>query len=70
MLFTDSNNVILQQQTETTHVPTFQPFLYSQPVGLGLLVEFQTSGVEHHADILADARDFSFDAIKVLPLLQ
>ena len=39
--------------------------MFSQPVGLGLLVELQTSGVEHPADILADARCFVFDAFEV-----
>ena len=40
----------------------FQLLLFSQPVGLALLVELQTLGVEHPADILADHRDFAFAA--------
>ena len=67
--FTESDNVILQQATETIHASNFQHPLYSQPVGLGLLVEHLTSGAEHPTDILADARDLAFDAFEVLPLL-
>ena len=38
--------MILQQETETTHVSNvFKLLLYSQPVELGLLVERLTSGV-------------------------
>ena len=46
---TDSDNVIPQQVTETTHVSKVQ-LLYSQPVALGLLAELQTLGVEHLAE--------------------
>ena len=56
-----SGNVILQQQTGTTHVSTFQLLLCSPPVGLGLLVGLLTSGVEHPANIVADAHDFVFE---------
>ena len=66
--YTDSDNVILQQETETTHVSKFQLLLCSQPVGLGLLVELLTRGVEHTADILPDARNFASEAFEVLPL--
>ena len=63
MSYADSDNAILQQETETgtIHVSNFQLLLYCQPVGPGLLVELLTSGAEHHGDILADARDFDFD---------
>ena len=46
-----------------------QLLLYSQPVGLGLLVEILTRGAKHPADILASARDFAFDAFEVWSLL-
>ena len=42
--YTDSDDAILQQETETTHVSNVQ-LLYLQTVGLGLLVELQTSGI-------------------------
>ena len=45
---------------------THQISFYSQPVRLGLPV---APGVEHLADILADARALAFDAFEVLPLL-
>ena len=48
--YTDSDNAILQQKTETTHVSNFQLPLYSQPVGFGLLVQRLT----HDADLPAD----------------
>ena len=57
MSYTYSDNVILQEETETTHVQNFQLLLFSQAVGLALIVELLRSGVEHPADILADARD-------------
>ena len=63
-----TDNVILQQESEPTHVSIFQLLLHSQPVGLGLLVELLISGAEHPADIVADAHDFAFDAFEVLPL--
>ena len=69
MLCTSSDNVIRQRETETPHASDFQHFLYSRPIGLGLLVEILTSGAEHHAGILADVRDIAFDALEVLPLL-
>ena len=47
----------------------FSTFLYSQPAGLGLLADLLTSGAERPADILADARDFGFDADEVLLVL-
>ena len=56
------------QSLIASHVSKFQTLLYSQTVRIGLLVELLTSGAEHRADILADARDFAFDAIDVLPL--
>ena len=56
--------MILQQETETTHVSKFQILPFSQPVGLGHHVELQTSGVEHRADVLADARDFASDTFE------
>ena len=43
----------------------FQLLLCLQHSGLKLL----TSGVEHSADILADVRDFAFDAFASLSLL-
>ena len=61
--------MIRQQETETTHVSKLQLLLNSQPVGPGFLVEHLTSGVEHPAEIQADARDFDVDALEVLPLL-
>ena len=61
--------MILQQTIETTHVSNVQFLLYSQPVALGLLVELLTSGVEYPAEILADPRDFAFDAFEVQSLL-
>ena len=61
--FTDSDTVILQHKTETIHVSICPLLLNSQPA------EIVTSGVEHSADILADARDFALDAFEVLPLL-
>ena len=64
--YTDSENVVLQQETETTHVAKLELLLYSQPVRLGLPIE---PGVEHLADILADARALACDAFEVLPLL-
>ena len=70
MSHADPNNVTLQQETETTHVLCFQLPLHSQPVGLELRIELLTSGVQHPADILADALDFAVDAFEVLPLLQ
>ena len=42
---------ILQQQTDNSRSKS-QLLLYSQLVGLGLLVELQTSGAEHSADII------------------
>ena len=51
--------MILQQETETTHVSKIPLLLYSQLDLLGLLVELQTSGVEHPADVLAPARDIA-----------
>ena len=48
----------------------FHFFTTRNLLNLGLLVELLTSGVEHRADILADARDFAFDAVEVLPLVQ
>ena len=63
---TVSDNVILQQETESIHV-SIEPFLlHSQPVGLGLPFELLTSVVQHPADTLADAGDF---ANEVLPSL-
>ena len=59
--------MILPQETETTLVSNCQLLLYSQPAGL--LVELVTSGVEHPDDMLANARDFAFDAFELLPLL-
>ena len=56
-------------ETDSTHVSTFPFLLYSQPVGLGLLVGLLTSGVEHPAGFLADARDFASDAFEILSLL-
>ena len=67
--YTDSDNVTPQKETETIHVSNVQLLLRSQRVELGLLIEVLTSGVEHPADILADARDFAYDAFEVLPLL-
>ena len=67
--YTDADNVVLQQETESIHVSKFQLLLHSRPVGLGLRVEFLTSGVDHPADILASARDFDFSAFGVLPWL-
>ena len=64
--YTDSDNVILQQETQTTHVSLFQLLLSSQPFGLRLFVELLTSGVEHSADINADASDVAFDAYEDL----
>ena len=70
MSYTDSGDVILRQETETTRVSKFPHLLCSQPAGLRLFfVELLTSGVEHSADILAGVRDFAFDAIGVLPFL-
>ena len=66
---TDSGYLILQQETETTQVTKCPPLLYSQPAGLGRLAELLTGDVEHSADILADVRDFAFDACEVLLLL-
>ena len=40
-------------------------FSTSRPVGLGLLVELLTNGAEHHAGILAHARDLAFGAFAV-----
>ena len=67
--YTDSDNLILQQESETVRVSNVQLLLFSQPVGLGLLVELQTSGVEHSAANLAAVRDLAFDASEVLLLL-
>ena len=61
---TSSDNVTLQQETETAHVSNFQLLRYSQLVGLGLVVGFLANGVKHHADILEDARDFTLHALK------
>ena len=47
----------------------FPLLLFSQPAGLGLLVETLTRGFEHSADILANVREFAFDAFDVMPLL-
>ena len=58
--YADSDDVIVQQESETTHVSKFLLLLHSQPAKLGLHSELVTSGVEHSADILADARDFDF----------
>ena len=49
--YTDSDNAVVQQETETIRVSNVQRLLHSQPVGLGLLIEIS-------ADFLADARDF------------
>ena len=49
----DSEHVIPQHETETTHVSNFQ-LLHSQPVGLGHLVELLTNGVEPPGDIHAE----------------
>ena len=70
MSYADSDDAILQQETETEtiHVSNFQLLLYCQPVGPGLLVELLTSAAEHHGDILADARDFDSDTFEVLSL--
>ena len=68
LLCTDSDNVILQQETETTHVSKLQLLFNSQLVDPGFLVEHLTSGVEHPAEIQADARDLDVDALEVLPL--
>ena len=57
LCYTDSDNAILQQDTETIHVSNLQPLLHSQPVGFGLHVELLANGAELHADILARARD-------------
>ena len=54
---------------QTTHVPTFQLLLHSQPLGFGLIVELLTSGAELSAHVLADARDFASDAFEVLSLV-
>ena len=62
---TDPDSVFLPPETDPLHVSKFPFLLYSQPVGLGLLVELLTSG----ADVLSNARDFAFDAFEVLPLL-
>ena len=49
---------------ETSHDSSMQLFFNSQLVALGLLlVENLTIGVEHSADILADARDFAFKCL-------
>ena len=47
----------------------FNIFSIGNMLGLGLMVEHLTSGAEHFADILADARGFAFDASEVLPPL-
>ena len=39
LLCTDSDNVSLQLEINSTHVSKFTLLLHSQPVGLGLLVE-------------------------------
>ena len=65
----DSDDAILLQETDTIHVSNSQLLLHLQPVGLGLLVELLTSGAEHPADVLANARDFAFNASEALPLL-
>ena len=57
----DSDHLILQQGTEKLHV---SDFLNSQPVGLGLLAELLTGGVEHPAGTLADARDLPLMLLK------
>ena len=66
---TDSDHVILQQEIETTHVSHFQPILHSPPVGFAHLVEPLPNGAELRSDYHADAGDFAFDAVEVLPLL-
>ena len=64
MSYTDVDTVILQQETKTIHVSKFELHLYSQPVGLGLLVELLTNGVERLAGILEHVRNFAFDAFR------
>ena len=59
--------MILQRDTSCLDFPLL---VYSQPAGLGLLADLLTSGAEHPADILADARDFGFDADEVLLVLR
>ena len=63
---TNSDNVILQQETDTRQLMSQIFNLF----GLGLVVELLTSAVEHPADILADAREFAFGVFEVQPLLQ
>ena len=46
MLHSEFDKMILQQEIETIHASNVHLLLYSQPVGLGLLVELLTSGVE------------------------
>ena len=68
--FTDSDNVILRQERETTHVSILKTsFSTRNLLDLVYFFELLTSGVEHSADGLADARDFAFDVLEVLPLL-
>ena len=46
---TDSDNAILQHETETTHVSRCPHLLHSEPAALGLYSELPTNGVERSA---------------------
>ena len=52
--------MILQEEAETIRVTFFKT--RNLPVGLELPVELLTNDVEHPVDIVADAREFAFDA--------
>ena len=67
--YTDSDHALTQQKTGTTHVSTFQ-LLYSQHVGLGLLVEPLACGAEITAEIIAEARDCVPDVYEAPSLRQ
>ena len=63
--YTDSDNVSLQLEIDSTHVSHF-PFLHSKLTDFELHVELLTNGVERLADTLEDVLDSTSDVCEVL----
>ena len=71
MLCTESENVLLQRDTDSFPRLKFSTssLLFSQLAAFGRHAELTTNGVGRTAGILADVHDFALDAFEVLPLL-
>ena len=63
---TESDDVLLQLEIDSIHVPNFALLLHSQLPAFGFHVELLINGVEHLADILEDVPRFAVDVLEAL----